>query len=54
MDELVEKVWQKAVVVNNRNPDIWRKDFAGAWIRYDQYGINSRYGWVIDHIKPKN
>ena len=44
MDELVEKVWQKAVVVNNRNPDIWRKDFAGAWIRYDQYGINSRYG----------
>ena len=53
MDELVEKVWQKAVAVNNRNPDIWRKDFAGAWIRYDQYGINSRYGWVIDHIKPK-
>ena len=53
MDELVKKVWQKAVVTNNRNPDIWRKDFAGAWIRYDQYGINSRYGWVIDHIKPK-
>ena len=53
MDELVKKVWQKAIVTNNRNPDIWRKDFAGAWIRYDQYGINSRYGWVIDHIKPK-
>ena len=29
MDELVKKVWQKAIVTNNRNPDIWRKDFAG-------------------------
>ena len=54
MDELVEKVWQKAVVVNNRNPYIWRKDFAGAWIRRDHYGVKSKFGWVIDHVKPKS
>lgn len=54
MENLIEKVWSHADTVNNRNPDVWRKDFAGALIRYDQYGLKSNYGWVIDHIKPKS
>lgn len=54
MDELLEKVWDKTEKVDDRNPEIWRKDFAGAWIRRDQYGVCSKYGWVVDHIKPKS
>lgn len=54
MDELIEKVWGHAKDVDGRNPDIWRRDFAGALIRRDQYGINCKYGWVVDHIKPKS
>lgn len=30
MDELIDKVWSDATVVKGRNPDVWRKDFAGA------------------------
>ena len=54
MDELLEKVWDKTEKVDDRNPEIWRKDFAGACIRRDQYGVCSKYGWVVDHIKPKS
>ena len=32
------QVWEKAKTVEGRNPDIWRQDFAGAWIRKDSYG----------------
>ncbi|MCF2659700.1 HNH endonuclease [Parabacteroides distasonis] len=52
MNELIEQVWKKAKEVEGRNPDIWRKDFAGAWIRRDEYGVRSKYGWVVDHVRP--
>lgn len=51
-EEVIEEVWQKAVPVDNNDPKIWRKDFAGAWIRRDQYGKTSNYGWEIDHLRP--
>ena len=54
MNELIEQVWNNAKKVEDRNPDIWRKDFAGAWIRRDQYGVSSKFGWVVDHIKPRS
>ena len=54
MDELIEQVWSRATSVEGRNPDIWRKDFAGAWMRRDQYGVSCKYGWVVDHIQPKS
>lgn len=54
MDKLIELVWLSSKQVEHMNPDIWRKDFAGAWIRRDQYGVRSKFGWVIDHIKPKS
>ena len=49
---MIDAVWRKAKEVENYNPDIWRQDFAGAWIRRDQYGVKSNYGWEIDHLKP--
>ena len=49
----IEQVWQKAKVVSNNNPDLFRQDYAGAWIRRDLYGNReSKYGWEIDHCKP--
>lgn len=53
--EQIELVWQKAIVVTNNNPDVFRKDYAGAWIRKDQYGKrDTDYGWEIDHCKPES
>lgn len=48
------QVWNKAKVITGFDPDIWRKDFAGAWIRRDAFGKQGKYGWVIDHLKPKS
>lgn len=51
-EEVINSVWEKATQVANNDPKIWRKDFAGAWIRRDQYGKTSNYGWEIDHLRP--
>jgi 5-methylcytosine-specific restriction endonuclease McrA len=49
---IIEQVWQKASKVQNNAPNIYRKDYAGAWIRRDQYGKQTEYGWEIDHLNP--
>lgn len=53
-DQVINAVWQNAAVVEGYDSAIWRKDFAGAWIRRDHYGIESKYGWEIDHLKPSS
>lgn len=53
-DYIVNDVWQKARKEMGYDPDIWRKDFAGAWIRRDHYGVESKYGWEIDHLRPSS
>ena len=53
-DAQLDAIWNKAKNVSD-NPDIWRKDVAGAWIRRDCYGKTNEetnYGWEVDHIKP--
>lgn len=42
-----DEVWKKGEPSNK--PDKWRKDHYGAWIKYNQYGKDSDYGWVVDH-----
>ena len=51
-EELIEAVWQKATIIPNNNPNEFRQDYAGAWIRRDEYGKASPYGWEIDHLLP--
>ena len=46
----IDDVWAKARKVPNN--DKWRKDMCGAWIYKDSYGLKSKGGWEIDHIKP--
>lgn len=49
---VIQQVWEKAQSISGYDPNIWRKDFAGAWIRKDLYGTDSNFGWEIDHLKP--
>lgn len=51
-DDIVWKVWGKAIVVSANDAVFWRMDPFGAWILRSQYGIKSDYGWVIDLITP--
>jgi hypothetical protein len=48
----IETVWNRATVVANYNPNLWRKDFAGAWIRRDMYGMRSPFGWSACRKNP--
>ena len=49
-----DQVWEKGTVVSNHPADVRRKDFFGTWISKASYGFQSEYGWVIDHITPRN
>ena len=53
-DEQINTVWEKAKIVNGKDPDIYRKDSANAWIQRDKYGTEEQMGWEIDHIFPKS
>ena len=48
-----QQVWEKANTVKNVDKNIFRKDYAGAWIKRDQYGKQTEYGWEVDHVYPK-
>lgn len=49
---VVLRVWERANEVKGYDPSIWRKDFAGAWIRRDSYNCQSKYGWTIEAMTP--
>lgn len=52
-NEVIQKVWEKAIPVMNQAPAHICKDKCGAWIVFEAYGNrNSEYGWEIDHIIP--
>lgn len=52
-EELKQKVWEKATIVEGYDPATIRKDACGAWIIFDRYGDkDSIFGWEIDHIYP--
>lgn len=53
--EVIERIWQKAIVVEGYDPSLYRKDFAEAWIARDSYAdCNSPFGWEIDHVYPES
>lgn len=52
--ETIEEIWMKAEKVKGVDSDNRRKDFCGAWIDKDQFGVcvEGGMGWEIDHILP--
>ena len=52
-DEIVQRVWEKARGMPDRDPIEWRKDECGAWINRGQYGNTiSGFGWKIENTSP--
>lgn len=52
-EKVIQQVWEKATVVPNNDPNVFRKDRCGAWIKRSEYGNRqSSFGWEIDHITP--
>jgi hypothetical protein len=49
----IDTVWRRAEEVPNYDPNVWRKDFAGAWIRRDKYGMRSAFGWTACRKNPR-
>ena len=47
-----KQIWEQANKIDRYNPEKWRQDFAGAWIKWDDYGKQTDYGWTIDHKCP--
>lgn len=51
----INYVWQKGLVVEGYNPDLYRQDYSGAWIARNAYADReSILGWEIDHVYPKS
>lgn len=48
----INTVWQKGQVVPGYDPNEYRKDRCGAWMRKASYGTTGDYGWEIDHAYP--
>jgi len=50
-----DAVWEKASIIKNKDPTIWRKCFISKRIikRQDR-GHTSEYGWDVDHYIPKS
>lgn len=52
--DAVEKyvLWERATKIHGADPAVWRQDRFGWWIRFDQYGELSDFGWEKDHLVP--
>lgn len=54
---LISAIWDKARIVDGVDPNIFRKDSAGAWIKRSEYGnrfSKTGFGWEADHIRPQS
>lgn len=48
------EIFKKADKIKGKDPDRYRKDDMGNEIFFNSYGLNSKKGWEIDHIRPKS
>ena len=45
-------VWRKGKVGVGFDQAVWRQDSYGRWMKFNDYGSTTTYGWEIDHIVP--
>ena len=46
--ELIRRVWEKASTIPGQDPDTYRTDMSGTWIRLKDFNDeDSVYGWTI-------
>ena len=53
-EDCKDKLWNKATIIAGKDKNKVRKDVYEHIIHYNSYGKQTRYGWQIDHIKPKS
>ena len=53
-EETIERVWQRAGIMDGFDADMYRRDACGALIMRDKYGKVNPFGWEIDHIYPES
>jgi 5-methylcytosine-specific restriction endonuclease McrA len=51
-DAHIEAVWKKGQVDHRYDPNVFRSDVYGSWMKRSSYGTLGEYGWEIDHIQP--
>lgn len=49
---MINAVWNKAQIIQGMDPTQKRKDKCGAIIAKASYGMQTTFGWEIDHIVP--
>jgi hypothetical protein len=53
-EEIIQKVWEKGIIIENNDPKYWRQDQCGAWISRSGYGRQkSQFDWEINYIHPQ-
>ena len=50
--QTIDAVWNKAQIIKNSDPAIYRHDVLGNTLYHGSYGKQTIMGWEIDHIKP--
>jgi 5-methylcytosine-specific restriction endonuclease McrA len=51
---LKSAVWWKGTQIPGYDPKVWMRDSFGAVIKWSDHGNrDSKYGWEVDHIRPK-
>ena len=51
-DRLKRSVFIKGAVIEGYSASVWRRDICGRAMKYAEHGIEGKFGWEIDHIKP--
>ena len=50
-ERIVQEVWAKGRATADADPNLWRKDACGAWMRRDHYGrAQSEFAWKIENV----
>lgn len=48
----IELIWQKGKTDLKYDGRIYRQDSYGRWMKRDEYGQCTQFGWEVDHIMP--
>lgn len=52
---IIKDVWERTTEkIRGKNPDVWRRDECGNVIKRGSYGTHGKFGWEIDHRKPRS
>jgi len=51
--ELIEAAWEHGRVAPEADASIWRQDECGAWMRREQIGRQTEFGWKIRSVSTR-